>query len=405
MAHESILTTSEGKGTGGSTQTTTVNFSTDKDGFSGSAFNYLYNVMTYGNSIRMLAHPDTYSVSKKGDEQEFKVTNISPQNPFYIKSGYPVYGNSKEKKGYSTACLIDRNDRKNIMWGNRSNYSGQIGAKLDNVSYTVLPNCVGFANGRSFEVWNLALKSGYLKKEGNKYVIPSRNNLEVEPFMGVPACNAYSFAFNYLYNGKTPGYSKSKDPQPGDIACWKKRSAWDGQPGHVAFVEAVYNKGTPDEYILTSESGYCASGVKVVVWISRLFKRDGYSCNTGPLEAFLHSPINKLAAFGGDINSYSATITQDGTIVPTGSDVEAWKQWKEQFGKVILKELKINDRVEIQWFGNSKPDGSGKRLNKMGVIAKVIGKDLTNKYSYALSLDDKTILGYYERSSIKLIEN
>ena len=41
----------------------------------------------------------------------------------------------------------------------------------------------------------------------------------------------------------------------------------------------------------------------------------------------------------------------------------------------------------------------------MGVIAKVIGKDLTKKYSYALSLDDKTILGYYERSSIKLIEN
>lgn len=113
---------------------------------SGGAFDYLYNLTTgYPNTIKSLVHTE-------GDNKIYS-TNISLYNPYYIKSGYKT---PDGKSGHSTAIWIDKSRRLG-MWSGRSNYSGQISAKLDkeydgHQIRVVLPNCVGFVNARSHEV-------------------------------------------------------------------------------------------------------------------------------------------------------------------------------------------------------------------------------------------------------------
>lgn len=84
-----------------------------------------------------------------------------------------------------------------------------------------IPNCVGYAWGRFYEI------SGVKPKL-------SRGNAE-------------------MWFGYDDGYERGKTPKEGAVICWRKGKigAGDGA-GHVAIVEKVYNDGS----ILISESGY-----------------------------------------------------------------------------------------------------------------------------------------------------
>lgn len=88
---------------------------------------------------------------------------------------------------------------------------------------SVLPNCVGYAWGRFYEIL------------GNKPKLSRRN---AEDWFGYTA----------------DGYKRGKTPKVGAVICWRKGKAGvnsDGA-GHVAIVERVNNDGS----ILISESGY-----------------------------------------------------------------------------------------------------------------------------------------------------
>lgn len=245
------------------------------------------------------------------------------------------------------------------------------------------------------------MKSGYLQEQGGKFVIPSKGNKEVHKFQGVPACDAYGFRNWSLYNRGTPdttGYYKSNSPVPGAIICWKK-SGGDGYPGHVGFVEAVYNPGSPDEYCITSESGYSAGGVSKLVWTGKRTRKGNYNYNSYPFVSFLCSPVCELASFGGK------TVTVDDVVHPSEEEEEALEEARAEFsGQTILADLKVNTKVEIQWFGNERPNNTGKRINKLGAIAKIIAKDQTQVCPYTLSFDGKTVLGYYKRTAIKPVD-
>ena len=86
-----------------------------------------------------------------------------------------------------------------------------------------LPNCVGYAWGRAYEI---------LKSKPKL----ARTNAE----------NWYSYTAD--------GYKRSQTPHVGDIICWRKGQAGNSNDGagHVAVVESVYSDGS----ILTSNSDY-----------------------------------------------------------------------------------------------------------------------------------------------------
>ena len=115
----------------------------------GGAFDYLYNLTTgYPNILKTLIDDSS------GDNKVYS-TNISLHNPYYVKRGFTT-PEPDNKAGYSTATRVTKTDRM-AMWNNSSTYSKQLGSKLDKLYSgravaTVLPNCVGFVNGRSYEV-------------------------------------------------------------------------------------------------------------------------------------------------------------------------------------------------------------------------------------------------------------
>ena len=87
---------------------------------------------------------------------------------------------------------------------------------------SVLPNCVGYAWGRVYELL------------GRRPSL-SRNNAE----------NWWGYA---------DGYPRSQTPKLGSVLCWRKGQAGNGSDGagHVAVVEEIYNDGT----VLCSNSAY-----------------------------------------------------------------------------------------------------------------------------------------------------
>lgn len=229
------------------------------------------------------------------------------------------------------------------------------------------------------------------------------NNKKVHKFKGVPNCNAYSFSFKSLYRDGTPtstGYYISEGPVPGAILCWRGNTT-DGQPGHVGFVEAVFKPGTPEEYCVTSESGYSGGGVQYLVWTGRRYRSQGFKYGSYPKAGFLCSPICELAAYG----TAGGTVTIGDIKEPTYEENEALEDARDEFsGQNILADVPVGSKVEIQWFGNEKADNTGKRINKMGCVAVVLTKDLTKACPFGLSFDNKKVFGYYQREAIKMVD-
>lgn len=122
-------------------------------------------------------------------------------------------------------------------------------------TYSVLPNCVGYAYGRYLEYWGLTKASG------------------------LPTCNAkdwYSVA-------KSNGYKCSKTPTVGSVAVFSGN-----QYGHVAFVEEV--KANGDIVISESNWSHAFFAVKTIT------KSSGYLyCYGYPLIGFVANPNAKPA--------------------------------------------------------------------------------------------------------------
>lgn len=118
---------------------------------------------------------------------------------------------------------------------------------------SVLPNCVGYAWGRAYEIM---VEKPTL----------SRGNAE----------NWYSYS---------DGYERSQNPRVGSIICWKKGTAGvssDGA-GHVAVVEEVYDDGS----VLTSNSSY--GGRRF--W-TKTYKKPYYLGTNYDFQGFIYLPID-----------------------------------------------------------------------------------------------------------------
>lgn len=95
--------------------------------------------------------------------------------------------------------------------------------EIDKNTGSVLPNCVGYAWGRAYELG------------GER---PTLSKANAENWWG----NTYD------------GYDRGDTPKLGAIACWRKGQAGNGDDGagHVAVVEAIYSK----DDVLFSNSAY-----------------------------------------------------------------------------------------------------------------------------------------------------
>lgn len=133
------------------------------------------------------------------------------QTPFKIRTKKPVQSDVNSK------CYV------NYETGG---WSGAIVCSNDYAN--VLPNCVGYANGRFNEIY-----AEMNKTTGSKY-----------PWLNCNACDFIKRAQSYY-----PELEIAKEPVPGAIMVWT--GGW-GNYGHVAIVERINYDGS----LFTSESAY-----------------------------------------------------------------------------------------------------------------------------------------------------
>ena len=136
------------------------------------------------------------------------------QTPFKIRTSKPVQSDANSK------CYV------NYETGG---WSGAIVCSDDYCN--VLPNCVGYANGRFNEIYD-EMKG----TTGSKY-----------PWFNCNACNFIQRAKEFY-----PELEISKEPVPGAIIVWT--GGW-GDYGHVAIIERINYDGS----LFTSESAYGGS--------------------------------------------------------------------------------------------------------------------------------------------------
>lgn len=133
---------------------------------------------------------------------------------------------------------------------------------------SVIPNCVGYAYGRFMECANIQT-------------------------CNLPTTNAKEWY-------KTAPYSKGQQPKQGAIACWE------GNYGHVAFVEEVYANGS----ILTTQSNY--DGER---WESKIlyppYDKIGLRFQGFIYNPYLEDAQSNVKMYGCDVSEYQNPNTTD----------------------------------------------------------------------------------------------
>lgn len=120
---------------------------------------------------------------------------------------------------------------------------------------SVLPNCVGYAWGRFYEL------------TGEK---PRLANLNAEDW----------------YGNTADGYKRSQTPKLGAVACWRKGKVWNGADGygHVAIVEEI----KPNGDIVCSNSAYGGSRF----YMQTYSKSNGYNSGSLTFQGFILPPVD-----------------------------------------------------------------------------------------------------------------
>lgn len=209
---------------------------------------------------------------------------------------------------------------------------------------SVLPNCVGYAWGRFYEII------------GSK---PKLANLNAEDW----------------YGNTSDGYKRSSTPQLGAIACWRKGKVHNPSDGcgHVAVVEKIESNGD----IITSESDY--GGVR---FITRTYKKsNGYNSGSLVFQGFILPPVE----FEVNGNVVSNTNTSN---------------------KVSADKIKVGDIVIFnggEVYGSSSAANSTREVLEISKV-KITIIALNAKHPYhAISQDGAGVYGWINEASIQSV--
>lgn len=412
------------------------------NGASIQGFSYLYNNMEYENVVKEFVDL----------QNNLFITKFSPNNPYYkyIDNG-----------GYSNALRMYRPEMANIVLGvNSSNYNDYYNAAEALGIGTVMSNCVGYANSRAKEVWNELVRQGYVTKvtdagvSNYTYRINSTGaTFEADPHRyqnndTFPNANGGGLKAVWPYNkngynssgSKLPDASKYTDlgwywsdtetPRPGCLVTWRSdgKSGLSGlnggTKGHVAFVESVHNIGQQDEYIVISQSGWVSPTLQYLAyranlltaktdtdnkkksWMSKKLattqkimknganNRKWVFDNNYEFVAFLYSPICDCCQTQQIVSCDVKDVSE--------KDKKSYDLYIQMLkGKTIIPKLNIGDKVKVKWFGNQKPDGTGKRLNIIGSTCTIKDIEKNKSYQYGLTQDGKSIIGYFKPEDLQ----
>lgn len=208
-----------------------------------------------------------------------------------------------------------------------------------NNSGSCLPNCVGYAWGRFYEI------------TGNRPKL-SRANAE----------NWYGYT--------SDGYKRSQTPVQGAVICWRKGQAGNGADGagHVAIVEEVKSNGD----VVTSNSAY--GGTRF--YMKTVTKSSGYHIGSAYVfQGFILPPGTTASTGGIDTTPFQPSTS----AIKEGDEVKIAANATYYSGKTIPTWVKNKTWIV------SEVDGNRAVINKSADGKNAINSPINTKYLTAVS--------------------
>lgn len=165
----------------------------------------------------------------------------------------------------------------NKYWVHTSNDGLNECLEIDKKTGSCIPNCVGYAWGRFYEI--LGKKPKLCKANAE------------------------------MWYGYSDGYKRGKTPKVGAVICWSKGKVGNSSDGagHVAIVEEVYEDGS----ILTSNSGYGSTRFYMKK-IAKGYKLSGYD-----FQGFIYNPATESTGSSQSTSSNQSTSNKTETKYTT----------------------------------------------------------------------------------------
>lgn len=224
-----------------------------------------------------------------------------------------------------------------LYWVHTSNGGYNSCIKINGTKYCI-PNCVGYAWGRWYELL------------GEK---PKLSRANAEDWFG--------------YND---GYQRGNTPKLGAVMCWRKgnvKNVNDGA-GHVAIVEKINDDGS----VIASQSNYGGNRWELVTY------KKGYALKGQVFQGFIYTPIEFE---GKQIENNVYVVKKGDTLSKIASMFgTTYKKLAEYNGIANPNIINIGQKIKIPLKENKKTTNyivkKGDSLSKIGKMYNVNWKDI-----------------------------
>ena len=245
--------------------------------------------------------------------------------------------------------------------------------------------------------------------------------------------------------------AKGGIPVPGAMVIWVKRN---GADGHIEFIDAVYDRSSPQCYIITHASASGEAHKYLDNWHLRMGVRHkirpgkastsasavhqawmdektnwwayGGKGNDGSSyrdTIFLYTPLCMYGGVGagsgispiepGGYNICDSEGYEPGIMPwfdtievnyddPPEQQIEAYKKIQDYLDRQEKGKVK-GAKVRLTWIGNTKPGGNGKKINRNGGEGYIKSVNKSAAYPYEVADSKGSRIGYFLDKGIKVI--
>ena len=335
-----------------------------------------------GGAIRDLTHSSSGVIS----------TNMTTDN-YYFQLQNESGGKGKV---YYTALTHQNPIKANAKAGIGSSYYRYMPGA------SVIPNCVGQCRARYIELMypnstkSITITSSAPYWHNNSPFSLSDSHGTVDIGGGVKLYKDTSGTYGPVDGlwGRAK-YSSKVPILPGCIIEW-------ADDYHVGFVEAVFNYGKSNEYAIMSESwyaNYTRNGILNIVSGPTPGRQNGYKYYH-TANWVLYTPLCFLNMSAAQISGLKQV-----ELNYAAPDMTRYNEVVEALKNQSI-ELKVGNKVQIEWIGNTKAAGNGKKVNKLlmhGYVRKIHASGLEYPYEVMDKPTNGALIGFFKRDSLKLL--